>query len=154
MGKKQASGLGQKIIASHRRARHDYAIDDTFEAGLVLQGTEVKSLRQGHANIAEAHITVENGEAFLLNAYIPEYSHGNINNHSTRRKRKLLLHGREIHRIFVRISQKGFTAVPMTLYFKQGRVKLEFGLGKGKKHYDKRQDQKEKSARRDMRNAY
>lgn len=142
---------GRQIITSHRRARHDYVIGETFEAGLVLLGTEVKSLRDGHASLKEAFVAIENGEAWLLGSHIREYSHGNINNHAPRRKRKLLLHTHEIDKIHQRVSQKGFSAIPMTLYFREGKAKLEFGLGKGKKLHDKRQSEKAKAAKRDMR---
>lgn len=150
---KKNQGDGRKIITTHRRARHDYHISETFEAGLVLQGTEVKSLRDGHASLKEAFVTAERGEAWLVGAHIREYSHGNINNHAPRRKRKLLLHAHEIEKIEQRINQKGFSAIPLALYFREGRAKLEFGLGKGKKLHDKRQAEKAKSAKRDMRDA-
>ncbi len=150
---KKKSDDGRKIITSHRRARHDYVIGETFEAGLVLLGTEVKSLRDGHASLKEAFVAIERGEAWLLGAHIREYSHGNINNHAPRRKRKLLLHAHEIDKIHQRVSQKGFSAIPMTLYFRDGKAKLEFGLGKGKKLHDKRQSEKAKTAKRDMRDA-
>ena len=150
---KKNQGDGRKIITSNRRARHDYQIGETFEAGLVLQGTEVKSLRDGHASLKEAFVSVDRGEAWLMAAHIREYSHGNINNHAPRRKRKLLLHAHEIEKIAQRINQKGFSAIPISLYFRDGRAKLEFGLGKGKKLHDKRQAEKAKSAERDMRDA-
>jgi len=150
---KKKNDDGRKIITSHRRARHDYQIGETFEAGIVLLGTEVKSLRDGHASLKEAFVAIEKGEAWLLGSHIREYSHGNINNHAPRRKRKLLLHAHEIHKIQQRVTQKGFSAIPMTLYFRGGKAKLEFGLGKGKKLHDKRQSEKAKAAKRDMRDA-
>lgn len=141
---------GIKVVARNRRARHDYFIDDTWEAGLVLLGTEVKALREGKASIAEAYVRLEGGEAWLVGATIQPWSHGNRQNHEPTRKRKLLLHRKEIERLIGKIQQQGFTLVPMELYFSQGRAKLEIGLGKGKKHYDKRQDNKERDAKRDM----
>jgi SsrA-binding protein len=144
----------KKIIARHRRAKYDYAINDTFEAGLVLTGTEVKSLRDGQATIAEAYVQIKDGEAWLLGCHIPEYRYGNRFNHEPRRPRKLLLKHNQISRIDIKISQGGFTGVPMELYFKNGYAKLMFGLGKGKKHYDKRQDEKQKLDRREMKDQY
>ena len=140
-----------KMVARNRRATYDYAIGDTFEAGMVLTGTEVKSLREGQATIAEAYVQIKDDEAWLLGAHIPEYKYGNRFNHEPRRPRKLLLKRSQINRIEVRIAQGGFTGVPMELYFSNGYAKLKFGLGKGKKHYDKRQDAKKKIDRREMR---
>ena len=148
MGKPTAD---RQLIASHRRARYDYEIGDTLEAGIVLTGTEVKSLRDGKATISEAYVQIERGEAWLLNAYIPEYSHGNRFNHEPRRKRKLLLHAHEIDKITAKVREQAYTGVPIELYFKHGHAKLLFGLGKGRKHYDKRQVEKDKMARREMR---
>ncbi len=141
---------GIKVVAKNRRARHDYFIEDTWEAGLVLLGTEVKSLRQGKGSITEAYVRLEGGEAWLVGATIQPWSHGNRQNHEPTRRRKLLLHRREIERLIGKIQQQGYTLVPMELYFSQGKAKLEIGLGKGKKHYDKREDTKERDARRDM----
>ena len=141
----------KRVILRNRRARHEYTIGDTLEAGLVLVGTEVKSLRAGHGHLTDAFITVEEGEAWLRQAFVPEYTFGNRFNHDPVRPRKLLLHRTEIERLNIRIREKGFTAVPLQLYFSGARVKLEFGLGKGKKLHDKRQAEKEKSARREMR---
>lgn len=141
-------------VARNRRAKFDYEIVDTYEAGLQLTGTEVKSLREAHATIAEGYVQVKGREAWLVGAYIPEYRYGNINNHPPRRERKLLLHRHQIDRISAKLKEQGFTAVPMAIYFKQGKAKLEFGLGKGKKKYDKRQSEREKSAKRAMRDAY
>lgn len=138
------------VITRFRRATFDYAIDEIFEAGLVLLGTEVKSLRIGQATISEgAFVTIENDEAWLIGAYIPEYTFANRNNHEPRRKRKLLLARRQIERIRQRLQVQGYTGVPMQLYFLGGWAKLEFGLGKGKKHYDKRQSEREKLDRRE-----
>ena len=144
----------KKVIARNKRARHDYTIGDTFEAGIVLQGTEVKSLRDGKATIAEAYVQIKDFEAYLYGCHIPEYTYGNRNNHEPRRMRKLLLNRREINKIRIQLEQKGFTAVPMELYFKNGYAKLTFGLGKGKKLYDKRQSEKAKTDRRELRNQY
>jgi len=141
---------GIMVVARNRRAGLDYFIEDTWEAGLVLLGTEVKSLRQGKASIAEAYVRLDEGEAWLVGATIQPWSHGNRQNHEPTRKRKLLLHRREIERLLGKINQQGYTLVPMELYFSQGRAKLEIGLGKGKKHYDKRQDNKAKDAKRDI----
>lgn len=138
-------------VARHRRATYDYEIDDTFEAGIELLGTEVKSLRQGNATISEGYVRWRNGEVFLYNSFIPEYAHGNRNNHEPRRVRKLLLNRAQIDRLHRKLAEQGFTGVPMELYFSNGWAKLKFGLGKGKKHYDKRQAAKKKQDRREMR---
>ena len=144
----------KRLIMQNRRARHEYTISDTFEAGVVLVGTEVKSLRAGHGNLTDAFVTVDNGEAWLRQAFIPEYTYGNRFNHEPKRPRKLLLHAQEIHKLHAKIKEKGFSAVPLSMYFRGARVKLEFGLGKGKKLYDKRQSEKAKAARREMRDQY
>lgn len=152
-GKKggKQGGAGRKIIATNRRARHEYEITDTLEAGLVLQGTEVKVLREGKVTISEGFIQVKEGEAWLFGVHIPEYNFGSFFNHEPRRPRKLLLHQYEIERMQARITEKGFSAIPLALYFKRGRVKLEIGLGKGRKLHDKRQAAREKTDRREMR---
>lgn len=142
----------QRTIATNRKARFEYEVEDTYEAGLVLQGTEVKSLRQGNAIIREGYVVITHGEAWLHQVHIPEYTHGNRENHNPNRKRKLLLNQREIAKIQKKISQQGFTAFTLELYFKGPRVKILIGIGRGKKLYDKRQSEKEKSARRDLRN--
>jgi SsrA-binding protein len=140
----------QKTVAENRRARFDYAIEDTFEAGLALQGTEVKALRAGEASIAESYAEVKGGEVWLVNSNIPEYSHGNRQNHEPRRPRKLLLHGREINRLFGAVERKGMTLVPLSIYFNgQGRAKVELALAKGKQAHDKRQAIKERDWKRD-----
>ncbi len=141
----------KKIIASNRKARYDYDIGDTFEAGLQLVGTEVKSLRDGHVTLNEGYIRITGQQAFLVGVTIPEYSHGNLENHEPRRPRKLLLHRHEIDKVAQRLREQGFTAVPLELYFRNGYVKLLFGLGKGRKHHDKRHAAREKDARREMR---
>jgi len=140
---------GQKVVATNRKARHDYHIEDVYEAGLVLTGTEVKSLRAGRASLVDGFATVENGEAWLENVHIPEYSQGTWNNHSTRRKRKLLMHRSEIYKLSGKIKESGFTLIPLSLYFKDGRAKVELALAKGKREYDKRQTLKEQQDRRE-----
>ena len=137
-----------KIITSNRRARREYHITETLEAGLALQGTEVKSLREGRANLQDAFCKVEGGEMFLLNAHISPYSHGNLNNHDPVRPRKLLLHKREIGKMKKATEQKGFTVIPLKLYFKNGIAKVEIGLARGKKLYDKRADIAERDTQR------
>jgi SsrA-binding protein len=142
--------LGTKQIASNRKAYHDYSIEDTWEAGIVLTGTEVKALRAGRASLVDGFAEVDGGEAWLIGVHIAEYSQGTWTNHAPRRRRKLLLHRSEIDRIERRTSEKGFTLVPLSLYFKDGRAKVEIGLARGKRQYDKRQTLAEKDARRDI----
>ena len=144
---------GRKLIAQNRKARHDYHIDDTLEAGLVLVGTEVKSLRQGRASLADGFAEIDGGEAWLHNVHIPEYSQGTWTNHSARRKRKLLLNRHEIDKLERKISEKGFTLVPLALYFKDGRAKVELGVARGKKAYDKRHAIAERTANREKQQA-
>ncbi|MEE3126133.1 MAG: SsrA-binding protein SmpB [Actinomycetota bacterium] len=141
---------GQKMIAQNKKARHDYAIEDTFEAGLVLQGTEVKSLRMGRASLVDGFVDLDRGEAWLHGVHIPEYSQGTWTNHSARRKRKLLLHREEIDKIERRVNEKGLTVVPLALYFKDGRAKVEIALARGKKSWDKRQSIAERTAKREV----
>jgi len=140
---------GHKLIAQNRKARHDYHIDDTFEAGLVLTGTEVKSLRAGRASLVDGFGDIENGEIWLLNVHIPEYTQGTWTNHATRRKRKLLLNRAEIDKIARKVDVKGATIVPLSLYFKDGRAKVEIALARGKKEYDKRHALAERQANRE-----
>ncbi len=135
------------------KARRDYTILETFEAGVVLRGTEVKSLRQGRGNINDAFARVENGEVFLYNAHIDEYAQANRFNHDPKRTRKLLLHKKEIQRLFGKVAVKGHALVPLRLYFKKGFAKIELGLGKGKAEYDKREDIKRKTDRREAERA-
>ncbi len=142
-----------KLITSNRRARHDYAILDTFEAGLVLTGTEVKSLRDGKASLQEAYARVDRDEIWLVGMHVPEYSHGNRQNHEPTRTRKLLLHRKEIERLRGLLEQKGLTLVPLRLYWKDGRAKVELGLGRGKKDYDRRQDVAKREAQREIERA-
>jgi SsrA-binding protein len=144
---------GRKVVAQNKKARHDYHIDDTVEAGLVLVGTEVKSLREGRASLADGFAEIDNGEAWLLNVHIPEYTQGTWTNHSARRKRKLLLHRSEIDKIERKVSEKGFTLVPLALYFKDGRAKVEIGVARGKKAYDKRHAIAERTANREKEQA-
>lgn len=136
---------GRKIVAENRRARFDYQIEDVLEAGLLLTGTEVKALREGQANIAESYASPEDGEVWLINANIPEYSAGNRENHQPKRKRKLLLRRREIERLVAAVERKGFTLAPLRLYFNdRGIAKLELGLARGKKNADKRETVKDR----------
>ncbi len=142
---------GVKVVARNRKARHEYAISDQFEAGLVLQGTEVKSLREGKANLQEAFCRVENGEVFLLQAHIAPYKFGTYSNHDPVRPRKLLLNRSEIGKLQKAVQQKGFTLVPLSIYFKNGRAKLEIGLARGKQLHDKRASIAERDTKRRMR---
>jgi len=137
-------------IAKHRRARHDYAILDTYEAGLVLTGSEVKSLRDGKANLSDAYGIVRNGEIFLLNLHISPYERASYNNHEPTRTRKLLLHKREIRRLIGAVERQGLTLVPLELYFKRGVAKVAMALGKGKKLHDKRDAEKQRDADREI----
>lgn len=141
---------GRKIIATNKDARHRFFIEDTLEAGIVLQGTEVKSLRNGKAQMADAYVFVKNGEAILSNMHVEEYTHGNRENHNPLRERKLLLHKKEIDRIASAVNKEGMTVVPTQMYFSNGKVKVEIGLAKGKKAHDKRESIKEKEAKREM----
>ncbi len=140
---------GQKVVATNRKARHDYSIEDVFEAGIVLTGTEVKSLRAGRASLVDGYAVVDGGEIWLENVHIPEYTEGTWNNHSTRRKRKLLMHREEIYKLAGKVKESGFTLVPLSLYFKDGKAKVELALAKGKRDYDKRQALKEKQDKRE-----
>ncbi len=140
----------EKVIATNRKAFHHFTILETFEAGLVLRGTEVKSLREGQMSFKDAYATVENGEAWLLGCYIAPYHHGSDANHDPERKRKLLLHRREIERLLGKVAERGLTLVPLRLYFKEGRAKLELGLARGKKLHDKRATIREREVRREM----
>ncbi|HEV7790813.1 MAG TPA: SsrA-binding protein SmpB [Pseudonocardia sp.] len=141
---------GQKVIVSNRKARHDYAILDTYEAGIMLQGTEVKSLRLGRASLVDSFATVDDGEIFLRNLHIPEYTQGSWTNHEPRRTRKLLLHKAEIERLIGKTREGGLTLVPLRMYFSDGKVKVELALAKGKKSYDKRNDLAKRDAQREI----
>ncbi len=140
---------GQKVVASNRKARHDYHIEDVYEAGLVLTGTEVKSLRAGRASLVDGFGSIEGGEVWLENVHIPEYLQGTWNNHSTRRRRKMLLNRDEIDKLAGKIKESGYTLVPLSIYFKDGRAKVEIALGRGKKDYDKRHALKEAQDKRE-----
>lgn len=140
---------GEKLIASNKKARHDYHIIDTFEAGLVLTGSEVKSLRMGRASLVDGYGFIERGEAWLDTIYIPEYLNGSWTNHAPRRKRKLLLHRQEIDKLYQKTREGGMTIVPLRLYFLNGRAKVEIALARGKKEYDKRQTLRERQYRRE-----
>jgi len=144
---------GRKIVAQNKKARHDFHIEDTFEAGLVLQGTEVKSLRMGRATIGDGFVDIDNHEAWLHGVHIPEYTQGTWTNHAARRKRKLLLHRMEIDKIERRVNEKGLTVIPLALYFVDGRAKIELGLAKGKKSWDKRHALAERQAEREKEQA-
>ncbi len=140
---------GRQMIAQNRKARYDYHIEETFEAGLVLTGTEVKSLRAGRASLVDGFAEISDGEVWLHGAHIPEYLQGTWNNHTPRRKRKLLLNRREILRLERRVNERGLTIVPLSMYFKDGRAKVEIALAKGKKAYDKRQSIATRDAQRE-----
>jgi SsrA-binding protein len=144
---------GRKIIAQNRKARHDYSVLDVFEAGVMLTGTEVKSLRLGRASLVDAFATIDDGEVFLRNVHIPEYEQGSWTNHEPRRVRKLLLHRAEIERLIGKTKESGLTLVPLSLYFSQGKVKVELALARGKRSYDKRQDLARRDADREVRRA-
>ncbi|MFC5177742.1 SsrA-binding protein SmpB [Nocardioides taihuensis] len=144
---------GRNVVASNKKARHDYLIEDTYEAGLVLTGTEVKSLRQGRASLVDGFVDIEQHEAWLHGVHIPEYTQGTWTNHAARRKRKLLLNRAEIDKIERRVAEKGLTVVPLQLYFKDGRAKVEIALAKGKKSWDKRQSLAERQADREKQQA-
>ena len=143
-------GDGDRTVATNRRARHDYEILETVEAGLVLRGTEVKSLRAGQVNFKDSYATMRNGEAWLTGCHISPYSHGTDANHDPERDRKLLLRRREIARLTGKVAERGLTLVPLRLYFKRGRAKLELGLARGKKLHDKRSALREREVRREM----
>jgi SsrA-binding protein len=140
---------GQKIVATNRKARHDYAVLDTYEAGLALMGTEVKSLREGRASLVDGFATFYNDELWLESVYIPEYLNGSWTNHSARRRRKLLLHREELEKIARATRESGFTIVPLQLYFLNGKAKVEIGVARGKRDYDKRQTLREKQDNRE-----
>ncbi|EJC78617.1 SsrA-binding protein [Rhizobium leguminosarum bv. trifolii WSM2297] len=145
MAPKGSQRVVNKVVAENRKARFNYEIIDTYEAGLVLMGTEVKSLREGKANIAESYASDEGGEIWLINSYLPEYLQANRFNHEPRRRRKLLLSGREIHRLRSAVNREGMTLIPLKIYFNdRGRAKMELALAKGKKLHDKRESEKER----------
>jgi SsrA-binding protein len=148
-----AKEVGRKLIAQNRKARYDYLIDDVFEAGLVLVGTEVKSLREGRATLTDGFAEITGGEAFLHGVHIPEYTQGTWTNHQPRRVRKMLLNRHEIDKIQSKVNERGFTLVPLSLYFKDGRAKVEIALARGKKTYDKRHALAERQANREKEQA-
>jgi len=140
----------EKIIAKNRKAFHDFEIIETYEAGISLQGTEVKSLREGRVNLKDSYALIKNSEAFLLNCHINPYSHGNIQNHDPLRTRKLLLNKKEIDKLLGNTTQQGFTLVPLKIYFKNNKIKVEIGVARGKRQYEKRASIKEKEANREI----
>ncbi|MEW2548344.1 SsrA-binding protein SmpB [Streptomyces sp. NPDC047002] len=148
-----AKEKGRKLIAQNKKARHDYLILDTYESGLVLTGTEVKSLRLGRASLVDGFVQIDGHEAWLHNVHVPEYSQGTWTNHSARRKRKLLMHRAEIDKLESKAQETGHTIVPLALYFKDGRAKVEIALARGKREYDKRQTLREKQDRRETERA-
>jgi SsrA-binding protein len=152
-GRTRAAGGGRggkQIVATNRKARHNFSIIEVYEAGVSLQGTEVKSLRQGHASLTDAFATVDDGEVWLRNLYIPEYQHGSWTNHDPRRNRKLLLHRQQIDRLVGKIRDGNLALVPMSLYFNEGKVKVELALARGKRAHDKRQDMARRDAQREV----
>jgi SsrA-binding protein len=140
---------GQKVVASNRKARHDYTIEDTYEAGLVLTGTEVKSLRLGRASLVDGYGYIDGGEAWLDAVHIPEFNQGSWNNHPPRRKRKMLLHKEQILKINNKVKEGGYTLVPLSIYFSDGKAKVELAVAKGKREYDKRQTLRERQDKRE-----
>ena len=142
-----------KIVAQNRKAFHDYSIEETIEAGIVLTGTEVKSLREGKANLKDSYVIIKDTEVLLLNCHISPYTHGNIMNHDPVRTRKLLLHKKEIARIQGKALQKGYSLIPLKIYFKDSRAKVEIGLARGKKMYEKRESIKKREADREIERA-
>lgn len=152
-GAVMARDQGVQVIARNRKARHDYLIEDTFEAGLVLTGTEVKSLRMGRASLVDGYATISRGEAWLEGVHIPEYTQGTWTNHAARRKRKLLLNRQEITKLSLKTRESGHTIIPLSLYFRDGRAKVEIALAKGQKAYDKRQALRERQDEREAQRA-
>src|ERR1041384_3347641 len=150
MAAKKAAAPGEQVVFVNRQARHNYFIDETYEAGLVLVGSEVKSLRDGKANLVDSYGQIRHGEAFLINAHISPYAGANQFNHEPTRTRKLLLHAREIERLTGKTKERGLTLIPLKLYFKDGRAKVELGLARGKKLYDKRDTLRRKVAEREV----
>lgn len=142
-----------KIVTDNRKASYDYFLEDRYEAGLVLQGTEIKSLRKGSCNIKDSYVIIRNGEAFVINMNIAKYEQGNIFNHEPMRTRKLLLNKKEILRLIGLTKEKGYTLIPTKVYLKRGRAKLEFAIAKGKKNYDKREVEKKNSMLKEAKNA-
>ena len=141
---------GQKVVATNRKARHDYHIEDVLEAGIVLRGTEVKSLRAGRASLVDGFASIEGGEVWLENVHIPEYDQGTWTNHDVRRKRKLLVHLQEIKKLHIKIKEGGVTLIPLQLYFNNGKAKIEIAVARGKKAHDKRDSLMERQANREV----
>ena len=146
---KQRTKSGLKIISNNRKARFNFFFKEFFEAGIVLKGSEVKSLRDGKANISESYAFDDGGEIYLVNSHIPSYKESSYNNHNPKRNRKLLLNKREINKLIGRINREGFTLIPTKMYFKKGKAKIEIAVAKGKKHFDKRQTKKTRDWNRD-----
>jgi SsrA-binding protein len=146
--------MGIKVVATNRKARHEYILLDRYEAGLVLKGSEIKSIRAGQISLAQAYVSLDENEAWLVNSHIAPYNEASRNNHDPLRPRKLLLHRTEIHKLSDKVRQKGATVIPLRLYLKDGRAKLEIALAKGKKHYDKRADIAKRDAEREMDRRY
>lgn len=144
---------GRKVVATNRKARHDYTIEDTYEAGIVLTGTEVKSLRQGRASLVDGYAYIDGGQAFLDAVHIPEYNQGTWTNHPPRRTRKLLLHKEQILKLHAQVREGGYTLVPLSLYFSDGKAKVELAVAKGKREYDKRHALRERQDRREAERA-
>jgi SsrA-binding protein len=140
----------EKVVSTNRKAYRDFFIEETYEAGISLLGTEVKSIREGRINLRDSYALIKENEVFLINCHISPYSHGNIQNHDPLRTRKLLLNRKEINRLWGKLSQKGFTLVPLKVYFKKGKAKIEIGLAKGKRKYEKREALKAKEAKREI----
>ncbi|WP_066058841.1 SsrA-binding protein SmpB [Robertmurraya korlensis] len=146
-------GMG-KVVAQNKKANHDYFIEETYEAGMVLQGTEIKAIRAGRINLKDSYARIQNGEIYLLNAHVSPYEQGNRYNHDPLRQRKLLLHKKEIDKLLGETKEAGYALVPLKVYLKNGYAKILIGLGKGKKNYDKREDLKKKEAKRDIERAF
>lgn len=140
----------ENVVSTNKKAYHDYSIEETYEAGISLLGTEVKSMREGRVNLKDSYAVIKGNEIFLFNCHISPYSHGNIQNHDPLRTRKLLLHRREIDKLWGKLSQRGFTLIPLRIYFRRGKAKVEIGLVKGKRKYEKREALKEKEAQREI----
>jgi len=141
---------GIKVVAQNRKARHDYFIEDSYEAGMVLKGTEVKALREGKVNLKDGYARIKNGELFLIDVHISPYAFGNRLNHDPLRPRKLLMHGGEIHRLMGKVREKGFSLIPLSIYFSHGRAKVSLALAKGKKLYDKRETLKRRAMEKEV----
>ncbi len=142
--------MSEKVLCQNKKARHDYSVEETYEAGIALEGTEVKSLRLGKGNLKDSYVDIEDEEAFLHNTHISPYPYGHQFNHDPERVRKLLLHKREIRRLMGKTQERGYTLIPLQIYLKHGKIKIKIGLAKGKTQYDKREDLKKRAADREM----